>query len=787
MKRTLLFTVNILLLALISFSCGGFKTETPDGKVKASKTGGVYTVENGLLTVKYDTKYHTFSFLNKNREFFTSGRTKEKSKNRLKGYSAKVDVIDTASLFGNGKGLHIFVDNHRTYSLELYPDLPFIFISSKMINRLDTIEVVNKEQYLEGRLELGVPAEQAKVLAHDGLFFIDSVKTTYNWLTVTKTGTREGVLIGWLTNNRGSGIAGVKLDNGNLNVFAITEYGNMDLPPYSESEGEKLAVGYFENCLDGMEKYGDLTAKENDIKLTKTIPGGYCTWYRKKPRKTKFRGASNERDILVYVDFCEKNHIKDFGFDVIQLDDGWQIAKRDYSAYDPDGPYPNGFERIVNRIKRAGFTPGLWYTPFSWDDKSPVFAKDKQYFMKDFQKNNASHWWAGTFLDMSRPEARELVSKTTEKIVKEWGFDYLKLDALFSGMGVDHHYPALPYQYDNLDNRLILNREKSPVEAYRDGLKLIREAAGEDVYILGCNAPQNMRTLGASIGRVDGMRIGRDIGSKWDRLIHVATSASIQYFWHGRVWHNDPDCLILRDPLTLDMARMRASFIGIMGQINLVGEYLPALPEERLEVMKRSMPSHPYFVRPVDLFDNLPARIWQLSVVKNGIPFNILAVFNWDKDNSSEINVNIGEIFKDITGTYAGFDFWEKKFTRKIKGDFDVNLTPASCKVFAFKKISGKPAVVSTSRHLTQGLVDLEEEFWDTASNILSGKSRVIIDDPYELRIVVPGGKTVSAASVSDKNREAGVKIEFKQSGMELRAKITSGTTSNVEWNITFK
>ena len=48
------------------------------------------------------------------------------------------------------------------------------------------------------------------------------------------------------------------------------------------------------------------------------------------------------------------------------------------------------------------------------------------------------------------------------------------------------------------------------VEAYRTGMKIVRETAGKDVFILGCNLAQNMRILGPSIGFVDAMRIGPD-------------------------------------------------------------------------------------------------------------------------------------------------------------------------------------------------------------------------------------------------------------------------------------
>ena len=48
---------------------------------------------------------------------------------------------------------------------------------------------------------------------------------------------------------------------------------------------------------------------------------------------------------------------------------------------------------------------------------------------------------------------------------------------------------------------------------------LVRDAAGPNVFFLGCNTPQNMRVYGGSFGLLDAMRIGPDNGTGWDALI----------------------------------------------------------------------------------------------------------------------------------------------------------------------------------------------------------------------------------------------------------------------------
>jgi len=83
-------------------------------------------------------------------------------------------------------------------------------------------------------------------------------------------------------------------------------------------------------------------------------------------------------------------------------------------------------------------------------------------------------------------------------------------------------------------------------------LKLVREAAGDDIFFLGCNVAQNMRTLGGSFGLLDAMRIGPDNGRNWSAICRGPFSGSNLYFLHGRVWYNDPDPIYVRDSVPLD-------------------------------------------------------------------------------------------------------------------------------------------------------------------------------------------------------------------------------------------
>src|SRR5262249_3321204 len=113
-----------------------------------------------------------------------------------------------------------------------------------------------------------------------------------------------------------------------------------------------------------------------------------------------------------------------------------------------------------------------------------------------------------------------------------------------------------------------------------------------------------------------------------------------------------------------------------------------------------------------------------------------------------------------------------------------------SCRILAVRPALEWPQVISTSRHITQGMVDIVEEKWDEATQTLSGKSRVVGGDPYELRIVVGSaskGWTVAACAVSAADRDAGAGITVKQAEGLVRARIESPASREVRWSLRFQ
>ncbi len=725
-------------------------------------------IDNGLLSVTYDKGLETFKISHGDTCFADGERFNA-------GSDITVKVIELDDALGKGQAIEESDVSGLKAVLALYDDLPFVCFRADFNNVYDQPMGINELEPVALRLNLAASPEELNVLGCDGLAPATEAKKSYTFLTVAHPKTRKGVVCGWLTQRRGSGLVAAEVEEGKIRLVGETGYGGkLNVAPGTTATGEILALGYFDNAHEGLEAYGDAIAKANDIHLPK-VPSGYCTWYH--------AGASNQRNMKRLAEFCQEN-LRDYGFDVLQIDDKWQLGNRDYTTHKPDGPYKDGMKSTADTIMQNGFTAGLWFIPFGWDRNAPSLAAHPDWFVHKKDGSIYDVKWAGDCLDMTHPEARAFLKEVIDRMTHEWGYKYLKIDGLWSGMAVKILYPDPTYRDDAMGDAVFHDKTKTNVDAYRDGLKLVREAAGDDVFLLGCNIAQNMRTLGASIGLVDGMRVGRDIGANWEAILPCARIGAHLYFLHGKVWYNDPDCLMLRNPLTLDQARAWGSWIGISGQMNLVSESLERLPAEKLDIIKRTMPNHNRLGRPVDLFENNFPSTWHLHVDQAGIQWEVVTLFNWDAEKESEVALDLETLGIPASGKdqYVGFDYWENTFVAPFSKSYTATLRPSSCRVIALHRVADRPQLVSTSRHVTQGAVDLTAVAWDEAPKVLSGTSRVVAGDPYELRIIIPASYQLAAATVS----RADVKIEVTATGPQARVVITSPETRDVSWKLAF-
>ena len=285
------------------------------------------------------------------------------------------------------------------------------------------------------------------------------------------------------------------------------------------------------------------------------------------------------------------------------------------------------------------------------------------------------------------------------------------------------------------------------------------------------------------------MRVGPDNGANWRSLTRGAIFGSRHYFLHGRVWYNDPDPVYVRASMPLNHAQLICSWVTLSGQLNLSSEWFPGLPPERLDILKRTMPGHGLLPRPADVLDNDSPRLWLLTDSRRTPRRDVIGLFNWES-HEQHFDYPLDKLGLDANTEYVAFDYWRNELVASVKGRLQTAVPAESCRVLAVRPRENHPQLISTSRHITQGIVDVLEEKWDARKGTLTGRSKVVGGDAYELRIVAEAGGKVFAANaieVSAKDKSAGVRASLALDGKLIRATIDTPTSRDVSWKLKFQ
>jgi len=444
-------------------------------------------------------------------------------------------------------------------------------------------------------------------------------------------------------------------------------------------------------------------------------PSGWCSWYY-------YYHEINEDEIKKNAKWIADN-LKDFGAVYVQIDDGWQGKghgsgdNRDWETV--DRRFPSGMDKIANFIKELGLKPGIWLAPHG-QSSDEVVKKWKNVFLLKPDGTSASETWEGKYIvDPSTEESHQYLKDLFKKL-SDWGYEYFKIDG----------QPIVLREYR--DKLKFMKNPREPETLYRKTLESIREAIGNERYLLGCwGIPIE------GIGIMNGSRTGGDVVLGWDGF-KVALKATMEYYFlHNIAWYCDPDVMLLRPPLTLEQARAWATLQGMTGQALMASDRMMDLPSERVEILKKVFPA--LDIKPMDLFPSKRnKRIWDLKINHLNRNYDVLALFNFKEREKDFIYLSWKEIGLEDEPIHI-FDFWEGEYLGAWEGGLSIEIPPTSVKVLTLLPDNGKIQLISTNRHITQGVEELL--FIITKENSIEGKSKVIKNEPYEISFVFPRGK----------------------------------------------
>jgi alpha-galactosidase len=272
-----------------------------------------------------------------------------------------------------------------------------------------------------------------------------------------------------------------------------------------------VRVGAHDSAEAALAAYGDEVA---GARLT-APPTVWCSWYRYFEQVTA-------ADVLENLEAFDRHEL---AVDVVQVDDGWSPGLGEGLR---ESERFGSLQTVVDTIRAAGRRAGIWLAPFLVGAETTLAREHPDWLVGPAGRN-----WGQQLvgLDLTHPGVQELLADHVRWLV-DLGISYLKLDFLYAG--------AVPGRRQ---------ADVEPVTAYRDGLALLRDAAGPDTYLVGCGAP-----LLPSVGLVDAMRVSPDTfheggedGSTGLRGLMALTARAWQ---QGRLWVNDPDCVVARPSYT---------------------------------------------------------------------------------------------------------------------------------------------------------------------------------------------------------------------------------------------
>lgn len=338
--------------------------------------------------------------------------------------------------------------------------------------------------------------------------------------------------------------------------------------------GEALALFPSDGVEDGLRRWSGLVAAESPLppRLPSRRITGWCSWYN---HYAMIDPASLRAELAGAAAFREAHGAP---LDVFLVDDGFTPEMGDWLAFKPS--FPDGIAPLVAEIAAAGFTPGLWIAPFMVGNRSQLYAAHPDWVVQDVKGGPLVQYrFYGEFrwhkrseeyyiLDITHPAAAAYISEVF-RTWRSWGAGYFKTDFMLFGA---EHGPDTAVWHEPGQSRIAIWRRMAA---------LIREAIGEALW-LGCGCP-----LWASVGYVDAVRIGRDIGVTWHGEYSAESllrDLATRNHANGVLWQADPDCLLLRGSyheLTDAQVTSLARYAAACGGVLMTSDTLAELPARR--------------------------------------------------------------------------------------------------------------------------------------------------------------------------------------------------------------
>jgi len=280
------------------------------------------------------------------------------------------------------------------------------------------------------------------------------------------------------------------------------------------------------------------------------------------------------------------------------IDDGWQ-------KYNCDAPWTVGNERfpdmkkLADEMRALGVRPGIWIR-YLIDGHREIPEAKPEWRMPTEDE----------CLDPSHPEVIDYVKRIT-KMLREWGYDLIKHD--YSTRDVFGRYGSSMCQQMTPDGWHFYDRTRTSAEIIVDFYRAVREAAGDDCVIIGCNTISHL-----CAGMYELNRTGDDTsGFDWSRTRCMGVNTlAFRLIQNGIFYMADADCVGITGAIPWSLNRLWLDALAKSGSPLFVSCKPGVLNDAELDELKAAWAVNSVQLnetRPLDWMENEYPEVWLID------------------------------------------------------------------------------------------------------------------------------------------------------------------------------
>jgi hypothetical protein len=412
---------------------------------------------------------------------------------------------------------------------------------------------------------------------------------------------------------------------------------SLTVAPGKQISSETLAFTVGQDYHAQLESYGEMIRILHHARIPETAPWGWWSWTAYYFGLAQGNALTNARWLA--------QHFKKYGFEYFHIDEGY--AYEDGEFMTPNAMrFPDGIGYLSQNLCRLGLKFGIWVAPFRVGQHAWVYENHPEWLLHNKQGKLIQIGFIESskdplyILDITNPAAQDYFRRTFEKLSHEWGARYFKLDFMD-----DTAIEAPRYQPD-----------VTGLEAERMGLKIVREAVGDDVLIDKDGSP-----MLNTVGLTDLGRTSTDTGHSFYGAKEDAPGIMARYYMNNNFYVADPDAFSVarqlitdqtwhqsKEPLSLDDAEVSITLAAIAGGMFEIGDDLPTLGKDPdrvalvenkdlLDMVRLKRESKPLDLMTYAAADEQPS----ITFLQEDKRQAMLTVFNWtDGPRSHEFKLS---------------------------------------------------------------------------------------------------------------------------------------------------